>query len=127
MEEIKVLFDVGIFDGSIKNESYLERSKFMWLDVSLVCVLVLTILTFFYSTAPKMEFLGNGNFAISSVSVLPDGVYEVLFEVSRNMFSVIPSTALKGPEIYLIHISEIPKKLDGSLVEHFIKEGKSIQ
>ena len=82
---------------------------------------VLIVITLFYFYKPPPVVVNGMTFC--DVSQLPEGVYEVLFEVSRNMY-VVASTTNPGTtqDLYFLHKCKLPKDSTGNPQEYFIKE-----
>jgi len=97
----------------------------LWIVLFLIFLLLVSIE--YWSNRPKEKKFLKDAVIHSDVSLLPDGVYEVLFTFDHHMVSVSHTTAPeKFEQIYLVHEDGVPREKNGNLVQHFIKEGKEV-
>ena len=88
--------------------------------------LLLIFVGYWYLTRPKE--IKSGNLIFSNVSILPDGIYEVLF--SANSFRMVTVARTDNPgtkqDVYMVNDDHRLYDSNGLLMEHFIKKGKQI-
>jgi hypothetical protein len=89
---------------------------------------VLYALYVLYILRPKGAKVYGGSIIFSEVSILPDGIYQVVFDSGyRGLFAstMVPvvnlSTTTRFGQTYVVHESDIPKiRNSKKLVEEFI-------
>ena len=88
--------------------------------------LLLVFISFWYLTTPKE--IKSGNMIFSNVSILPDGIYEVLFPADSSRMVTIARTDNPGPkqDVYMVNDDRRLYDPNGLLMQYFIKKGKQI-
>ena len=100
----------------------MNSMKYLWVAALLAGLL----LAFRFFTRPRSRKGPNG-ITFSDVSILPNGIYGVLYRVEPRQVAIYHEDAPRREErIYIVNVDGVPTDAHGGLVEHFVKQGKRV-